>query len=87
MQERHSWEIENMKKTDEKHEVQISDHEKRIRALESFKDSTVEKLITIFNMLEEIREGAKWIRRILASSLITAIIGAVVTAITMLLKG
>lgn len=87
MQERHSWEIENMKKNDEKQDAQLSDLSNRVRALESFKDSTVEKLITIFNMLEEIREGDKWIRRILASSLITAIIGAVVTAITMLLKG
>lgn len=81
MPERTAWELEQLKKRDEERDADMKDFEGRIRALESFKDTTVEKLISIFNMLEELREGDKWIKRMFSTSLITGIIGAVISFI------
>lgn len=87
MNERNSWEIEQSKQTDARQNRQLDDHEERIRVLETFRNSTIEKLITIFNTLEEIRDGNKWIRRLVSSALITGIIGGVITAVFRILKG
>lgn len=87
MEQKNSWEISQLQKTDTKQEGQLTDHEKRIQSLERFKVGTVEKLITVFTMLEEIRESGKWIRRLVSSALITAIIGAIVSAVSWVIKG
>ena len=86
MDERNSWEIEAIKKNDDKQDAQLDNHETRLRTLESFKDATVEKLITVFNMIEEIREGDRWVRRVITSALITALVGAISTVIIWLIK-
>lgn len=86
MDERNSWEIESIKRNIARQEMQIDDLDRRVRMLESFKDATVEKLITVFSMIEEIREGDRWIRRVISSALITALVGAISTVVIWLIK-
>lgn len=82
MENRNSWEIDQLRKSDDKHDARLDDHEARLRELETFRSSTVEKLIRIFEMLDELREGDRWIKRTIAGTLITTLVGAIVAAIT-----
>lgn len=81
MTERNSWEIERLKDRQTEYERKQETQDERIRKLESFRDATVEKLIVVFNKLEELQEGDKWIKRVFISSLVTAITGAVISFI------
>lgn len=87
MEERNKWDIEQAKIDDARQERRIEDHEQRIRVLETFRDSTIEKLITVFNTLEDIREGKKYGRRLVTTSLVTSIIGGIIAAVFHYLKG
>lgn len=77
MSEKTEWEIEQLKLAEKATNKRLDNHAERIRGLESFKDSTIEKLLQIFNQLEVIKEGDEWIKRTFTKTLITAIIGAV----------
>lgn len=87
MEQRNSWEIERLKESVSEVNRKHDDQEKRLRALESFRDATLEKLIVIYSKLDELQEGDKWIKRVFISSLITAITGAVVSFILWAIKG
>ncbi|PAV30153.1 hypothetical protein CIL05_06715 [Virgibacillus profundi] len=78
---RTKWEIESLHKKTDKHEERLDEHDKRLTSFQSFKDSTVEKLITIFNSIEEMKEDSQWIRK----TFTTTILGAIATVIASLL--
>jgi hypothetical protein len=87
VEQRNSWEIERLKESVSQVNRKQEDQEVRLRALESFRDATLEKLIVIYNKLDELQEGDKWIKRVFISSLITAITGAIVSFILWAIKG
>ena len=72
--DKNAWDIEQLQSAMGEMKKNWQDHEGRMRIMESFKDSTVEKLIIIFNKLEELQEGDKWIKRVFITSLIAATI-------------
>lgn len=81
MTEKNAWDIKQLQKETEDSRRVDQDHEVRLRSLESFRDSTVEKLITVFNRLDELQEGDQWIKRVIVTALVTGIIGAIVSLV------
>lgn len=81
MTDKNSWDIKQLQRETEDNRRVHQDHEARLRSLESFRDSTVEKLITVFNRLDELQEGDQWIKRVIVTALITGVIGAVISLI------
>ena len=79
--DKNSWDIKQLQREVEDGRVVDKDHEARLRSLESFRDSTVEKMITVFNRLDELQEGDQWIKRVIVTALITGVIGAVISLI------
>lgn len=74
MTDRIKWDIEQIKQREIDREVGYREKFKKIeedmKDLWTFKTSTVEKLIMIFQMLEELKEGDKMIKRIFITSLV-----------------
>lgn len=81
MTEKNAWDIKQLQKENEDSKRVDLDHESRLRSLESFRDSTVEKLITVFNRLDELQEGDQWIKRVIVTALVTGIVGAVISLV------
>lgn len=84
--DRLAWDVNNLKEESNQQAQNLLEQEARIRKLESFKDSTVEKLITIFNMIEDIKEGDKWIKRTFTAALVTMVTGAVASLLVWLIQ-
>lgn len=80
-QDKNSWDIAQLQRESEDSRTVGKDHEARLRSLESFRDSTVEKLVTVFNRLDELQEGDQWIKRVIVTALITGIIGAIISLV------
>ena len=75
--EKNTWDIAQLQeKVKEAFEL-IKDHEGRMKAQETFKAATIEKLIVIFQKLEELQEGDRWIKRAFVVSLIGAVLSAI----------
>lgn len=81
MTDKNSWDIKQLQRETEDSRRVEQDHEARLRSLESFRDATVERLITVFNRLDELQEGDQWIKRVIVTSLVTGVIGAVVSLV------
>ncbi len=81
MSEKTQWEVEYLQKENEQQNVDLKNHEKRLRNLESFKDSTVEKLITIFRTIDDMKEDSRWMKRMFTSTLVGGIVTAVISLI------
>lgn len=81
MPEKAQWEIEHLKKKADQHEIRLNKQDEKISVLQSFKYSTVEKLITIFNSIDEMKEDSRWMRK----TFITTLVGGIVTVIGSLL--
>lgn len=81
MTEKNSWDISQLQREAEESRTVDRDHEARLRSLESFRDSTVEKLITVFNRLDELQEGDQWIKRVIVTALVTGVIGAIISLV------
>lgn len=81
MTDKNSWDIKQLQRETEDSRRVDQDHEARLRALESFRDSTVERLIVVFNRLDELQEGDQWIKRVIVTSLVTGVIGAVISLV------
>lgn len=86
MSEKIKWDVEHLKKENAQQRKRITNNESRIRTLESFKDSTVEKLITIFNTIEEIKEESRWLKRNFTNTLVGGIVSVVVALIIWLIQ-
>lgn len=81
MTEKNSWDIKQLQRESEDSKKVDQDHERRLRSLESFQDSTVEKLITVFKRLDELHEGDQWIKRVIVTALVSSVIGAVISLV------
>lgn len=81
MTDKNSWDIKQLQRETEDSRKVEQDHEARLRSIESFRDSTVEKLITVFNRLDELQEGDQWIKRVIVTALVTGVIGAIISLI------
>lgn len=81
MTDKNSWDIRQLQKDVEEAKRVQGEQESRLRSLESFRDSTVEKLITVFRRLDELAEGDQWIKRVIVTALITGVIGAVISLV------
>lgn len=79
MSEKTEWEVEQLKAANIETNRKLDNHAVSIRDFETFKVSTIEKLLQIFQQLESIKEGDEWIKRTFTKTLVTAIIGAVVS--------
>ncbi|WP_405101394.1 hypothetical protein [Oceanobacillus sp. FSL H7-0719] len=86
MSDKLEWKIELLEKESKEQDETIKQNTKDIRDLQSFKDSTVEKLITIFTTINEIKEDSKWMKRTVIGGLITAIIGGIISLIVWLIQ-
>ncbi len=75
--DRLEWEVEHLKKESKNHGRRLDGHDKDLSELKSFKDSTVEKLISIFKSIEDLHDENRWTRR----TLITTLIGGIVTVL------
>lgn len=86
MSEKTQWEVEYLQKENEQQNLDLKNHEKRLRNLESFKDSTVEKLITIFRTIDDMKEDSRWMKRMFTSTLVGGIVTAVISLIVWLIQ-
>lgn len=80
MSDKLEWEVEHLKKESKR-------YAKEMQEFRSFRDSTVEKLIIIFRMLEEIKEESRWLKRMFTSALVGGIATGVISLIVGLIKG
>ena len=80
MTEKHSWQIEQIHERLRKIDKENGSRDEKIDTLESFKDSTVEKLNVIFEKIEDLSESGKWLKR----TLVGAMVAGVVTILTTL---
>jgi len=81
MSDKMKWDIEQIKKDNEAQDRRLDEHDKQLSSFQSFKDSTVEKLITIFNSIDEMKAESKWMKK----TFTTTLLGAIVTVITSIL--
>lgn len=81
MTDKNSWDIRQLQKETEELRRETRDIDARVRLIESFRDSTVEKLITVFNRLDELQEGDRWIKRVIVTALVTGVIGAIISMV------
>lgn len=85
MTEQTKWEVEQLKKReekkDEKNENRFQKLEEKVDALVIFKTATVEKLLMILQMLEELKEGNRVIKRIFITSLVGSVLSGITAAI------
>lgn len=81
MTDQNKWEIEQLKEQAKERAQKTSERfrkvEEKIEDLVLFKTSTVEKLIIVFQMLEELKEGDKYIKRVFITSLVAAAVSGV----------
>lgn len=78
----HRWEIDQLKKQYERADAEITNLKKDVDELQSFRDTSVQKFITIFNRLKEMQEGDMWIKRLFIGALVTGACGSVFAFIT-----
>lgn len=81
MTDKNSWDIKQLQRETEDSRRVDQDHEARLRTLESFRDTTIERLVMVFNRLDELQEGDQWIKRVIVTALITGVIGAVISLV------
>jgi hypothetical protein len=81
LSEKTEWEVEQLKISNKEINKKLDNHAVSIRDFETFKVSTIEKLLQIFSAIEVIKESDAWIKRTFTKTLITAIIGAVVSLV------
>lgn len=74
---RNEWDINQIYQKVEAIEKQMRDNAGKIHDLELFRESTAQKLLTIFSELKDLQDGDKWIKRLIIGSLITGAVGAV----------
>lgn len=97
MTEKTAWDVERLKESNaelknnlrelEEHiKEETKEKNTRLADLESFKVSTVEKLITIFRRLDGLKEDDLWIKRTFAGTLITSVIGAIISFVVWLIQ-
>lgn len=86
MPDKAQWDIEHLKQENQRQDERLAMHDKEIKALQSFQDSTVEKLITIFNTINDMKEDSKWMKRMFTSTLIGGIVTAVVSLLVWLIQ-
>lgn len=83
---RTQWEIENLHKKTDRHEERLNQQDEKITAFQSFKDSTVEKLIMIFKSIDKIEEESRWMKRSFTNTLVGGIISIVVALVIWLIQ-
>lgn len=86
MTDKNSWDIKQLQLVVDEVKQNWQGLEGRVRVLELFKESTVEKLIIIFNQLKELQEGDKWIKRVFITSLIAATLSTLGTLLVWAIK-
>lgn len=86
MPDKAQWDIEQLKKENRRQDERLNVHDEEIKVLQSFRDSTVEKLITIFNTIEEMKEDSKWLKQMFTSTLVGGIATAVISLVIWLIQ-
>lgn len=86
MPEKTQWDIEHLQKENKRQNDQLAEHTREIRDLQSFRDSTVEKLITIFNTINDMKEDSRWMKRMFTSTLVGGIVTAVISLVIWLIQ-
>lgn len=76
-EQKNTWEIEQLKKQTDRVEAEVINLKKDVDDLQSFRDTSVQKFITIFNRLKEMQEGDQWVKRIFIGALVTGAIGSI----------
>ncbi len=74
MDEKTKWEVDKLKEEVEKNQEEIS-------KLNEFKTKTIEQLKTLFNTVDEIKKGNRW----MSQSFIYLLAGGIISGITSLL--
>lgn len=81
MSEKTEWEVEQLKAANIEVNRKLDNHAVSIRDFETFKVSTIEKLLQIFSAIEDIKDADEWIKRTFTKTIVTGIIGAVISFI------
>lgn len=81
MSEKTEWEVEQLKAANIETNRKLDNHAVSIRDFETFKVSTIEKLLQIFSAIEDIKDADEWIKRTFTKTIVTGIIGAVISFI------
>ncbi len=76
-----TWEIKRIKKDMDTLFEDKRDMGRKIDDLESFRDSTVEKMTVIFSKIEELAESGKWLKRTLFGALASGVVTVLTTLI------
>lgn len=82
LDEKNSWEIENLKKDTDRQENKLDSFDGRLKSLENYRVESVQMFKTVFNRLNSIESNNKWVSR----TFFGLIFGGVATAIGSFLK-
>lgn len=77
--EKTKWEVDQLKEAVKKHDTRIKD-------VEDFKISTIEKLKTIFERLKEIEKSNKWVSQSFFYILFSGVLAAVLSFVGSLMR-
>jgi uncharacterized coiled-coil DUF342 family protein len=80
------WELNRLNERTDKHEKRLDQHDEKLSSFQSFKDSTVEKLITIFKSIDEMKAESKWMKKTFTNTLLGAIVTVVTSIIIWLIQ-
>lgn len=77
MTDRNEWDIKRLQEWKAEVVSKLQEQDKWNREVATFKDTTVQQLIVIFDKLKELHEGDKWLKRMFT----TALVGTGVSAL------
>lgn len=79
--------MEQLEKRQDKQEERMEKHDDRIDDLEKKQTRTDEQLVTVFNVLKDIADDTRWIRRTFIGALLVGAVSAGFTLIVWLIQG
>jgi len=80
------WELERLQRKTNRHEERLDKQDEELTEFRSFKDSTVEKLISIFNTIDEMKEDSKWMKRMFTTTLMGGIVTGIISLVIWLIQ-
>lgn len=75
------WQVRQNTKAIKDMQADLGKQDDRLRTVEVFKETTVDKLLQVFQAVEKLEEKDRWEKRTFTAALLTSIVGAVISAI------
>lgn len=76
-----AWQVRQNTRAIKDINLELGKQDDRLRTVEVFKETTVDKLLQVFQAVEKLEEKDRWEKRTFTAALLTSIVGAVISAI------